>query len=180
MPIRPPEERNWWDLPIGLHEKVWLGLVFLVGVGMFLMMPLWHVFGAQNSPTTTYRVSPEGYFQRVQAWSRDAQRVPGGVKPPGDEAYLVAMRYAWFPNPLVLEAGRTYRIHVSSRDVNHGFSLHRDGEPSQKANFQVVPGYEFVLTMAFPEPGVYHIVCQEYCGLGHQAMVGKIVVEGGS
>ncbi len=180
MPVTSPSERNWWDVPLGIHEKIWLTVVVLVGVGMFVMMPVWHVFGDQNPSTTSYRVSPDGYFEKVTQWAKEAERVEQGVKPLGQDAYIVALRYAWFPNPLVLEAGVPYRIHLSSKDVNHGFSVHKDGEASQKVNFQVVPGYEYVLTMEFPDPGTYHIVCQEYCGLGHQNMVGKIIVEEGS
>lgn len=180
MPVTPPSERNWWDIPIGIHEKVWLSLVVLLGVGMFVMMPVWHAVGGQNSPTTTYRVSPDGYFKKVTDWTKGTQRGEEGVVPPGQDVYLAAMRFAWFPNSVVLQARVPYRIHLSSRDVNHGFSIHREGEAAQKANFQVVPGYEYVLTMEFQDPGVYYIVCQEYCGIGHHGMVGKIVVQGGS
>ena len=44
-------------------------------------------------------------------------------------------------------------------------------------NFQVVPGYDHVLTIKPQSPGVYPIVCNEFCGIGHQTMVGKIIVE---
>ncbi|HUE75495.1 MAG TPA: cytochrome C oxidase subunit II [Chloroflexota bacterium] len=184
MPITSPQARNWWSIPIGRAEKTWLGIVVVLGVAMFVMMPIWHAFGAQNSPTETYRVSPDAFWQKVDAFNaatgQVSVRTDQGVKPIGDDVYLGAMRYFWVPNTLVLEAGRKYRIHVSSRDVNHGFSIHREGEPSQKANFQVVPGYEYVLTMTFDQPGIYNVICQEYCGLGHQIMIGKIIVEGGN
>ncbi|MBI4312833.1 MAG: cytochrome C oxidase subunit II [Chloroflexi bacterium] len=179
MPITPPPERNWWDLPLGIHEKVWLSLVVVVGLGLFIMMPAWHVLGGQNSSNTSFRVAPEAYFEKTTQWTKGAEQTAQGLKPPGQDVYLAALRFAWFPNSVVLRAGVPYRIHLSSKDVNHGFSLHRDGEASQKVNFQVVPGYEYVLTMNFSNPGVYHIVCQEYCGIGHQVMVGKITVEGG-
>lgn len=183
MPITPPETRDWWSLPLGGHEKVWLTIVVLVGLAFFIMMPAWHVFGAQNSPTESYRISPDAFWQKVtgfnEATSGLSERTPQGVKPKGDDAYLGAMQFGWLPNSLVLEAGRKYRIHLSSKDVLHGFSLHKQGDPAQKSNFQAVPGYEYVLTMTFSEPGTYDIVCQEYCGAGHQFMMGKIIVEGG-
>ena len=176
MPIAPPSERNWWDLPLGIHEKVWLILVVAVGLGLFIMMPLWHVFGRQNPSSNTYRISPESYATKVTDWSKGARQVAEGLAPPGQDVYLLAGRFTWFPNALVLQSGVPYRIHLSTKDVNHGFSIHRDGEAAQKANFQVVPGYEYILTMEFTNPGVYHIVCQEYCGIGHQFMVAKFVV----
>jgi cytochrome c oxidase subunit 2 len=181
MPVRSPDPVDWWSVPIGKQEKIWLSLVVVTGVSLFAMMILWHVVGAQNSPTETYRVSPETFFQKAVDFNAAAgplsERTGTGVKPRGDDVYLAAMRYAWVPNTIVLERGRPYRIHLSSRDVNHGFSIHKNGDPAQKANFQAVPGYEYVLTMTFDETGVYDIVCQEYCGIGHQVMVGKFVVE---
>lgn len=183
MPIRSPDVRRWWSLPIGWEEKTWLSIVVVVGLGMFLMMPLWHAFGAQNSPTESYRIAPDAYWQKVTAFNDGkgglSIRTSKGVKPTGQDVYIGAMQWAWVPNQTILEVGKQYRIHLSSRDVNHGFSLHEQGQPSQKVNFQVLPGYEYVLTMTFEQPGTYEIVCQEYCGLGHQYMVGKLVVEGG-
>ena len=44
-------------------------------------------------------------------------------------------------------------------------------------NFQVVPGYDHVLTIKPTAPGEYPIICNEFCGIGHQQMVGKIIVE---
>ncbi len=43
-------------------------------------------------------------------------------------------------------------IHVPSKDVNHGIFINKDGEPAQKANFQAVPGYEYVLTSGITSP----------------------------
>src|SRR3990172_1996155 len=132
MPIAPPSERNWWDLPLGIHEKIWLTLVVAVGLGLFIMMPVWHVVGAQNSSTESYRVSPEGYKQRVADWSKGLGKTEQGVTPPGRDVYLLGQRWTWTPNPVVLQAGVPYRIHLSSLDLNHGFSLHREGMTSQK------------------------------------------------
>jgi cytochrome c oxidase subunit 2 len=33
------------------------------------------------------------------------------------------------------------------------------------------------LTIKPQSPGTYPIVCNEFCGIGHQSMVGKIIVE---
>jgi cytochrome c oxidase subunit 2 len=41
---------------------------------------------------------------------------------------------------------------------------------------QVHPGYEHVLTVTPDTSGEYSIVCNEYCGLGHHSMLGKIFV----
>ena len=57
-------------------------------------------------------------------------------------------------------------------DWQHGFSL----QPVN-INLQIVPGYEMVVTMTPDQAGDYAIVCNEYCGIGHHAMLGKIYVK---
>ena len=59
-----------------------------------------------------------------------------------------------------------------SMDYNHGFSL----QPAN-INIQVVPGYEHVVTVTPNQAGTYSIVCNEYCGIGHHTMVGRIYVK---
>ena len=42
---------------------------------------------------------------------------------------------------------------------------------------QVIPGYDHVLTLTPTSSGEFTIVCNEFCGIGHDRMVGKILVE---
>jgi cytochrome c oxidase subunit 2 len=44
-------------------------------------------------------------------------------------------------------------------------------------NFQVLPGYDHVLTITPTSKGEFIIVCNEFCGIGHDKMSGKILVE---
>jgi cytochrome c oxidase subunit 2 len=71
-----------------------------------------------------------------------------------------------------LEKDKSYRIHLSSMDWQHGFSL----QPVN-INLQILPGYEMVVTMTPDQAGDYAIVCNEYCGIGHHSMLGKIYVK---
>ena len=72
---------------------------------------------------------------------------------------------------LELEKGQTYRLHMSSIDLQHGFSL----QPVN-INIQVHPGYDMVTTVTPNQAGEFGIVCNEYCGLGHHTMTGRIYV----
>ena len=93
------------------------------------------------------------------------------VKPPaGADIYLLGRMWLWYP-VLELERGQSYRLHLSSLDLQHGFSL----QPIN-INVQVHPGYEHVLTVTPNKSGEYTIVCNEFCGLGHHMMMGKIFV----
>jgi cytochrome c oxidase subunit 2 len=62
-------------------------------------------------------------------------------------------------------------MHLSSLDVNHGFNLY-----PFNINFQVIPGYDYALDMTPTESGEFRIVCNEFCGVGHHVMVGRIEV----
>jgi cytochrome c oxidase subunit 2 len=94
------------------------------------------------------------------------------VEPPaGGDAYLIGRMWQWYP-ALRLRMGETYRIHLSALDLQHGFSL----QPLNM-NFQVLPGYDHVLTLTPTSKGEFTIVCNEFCGAGHHAMSGKIIVE---
>ncbi len=58
-----------------------------------------------------------------------------------------------------------------SMDWQHGFSL----QPTN-INLQIHPGYDMVLTVTPNEAGEYGIVCNEFCGIGHHTMIGKLYV----
>ena len=98
-------------------------------------------------------------------------RTPIVQPPPGSDAYLLAQMWRWSPI-LKLKAGQTYRLHISSPDLQHGFSL-----LPMNMNFQVLPTYDHVLTLTPTSAGEFSIVCNEFCGAGHHAMSGKIFVE---
>jgi cytochrome c oxidase subunit 2 len=88
---------------------------------------------------------------------------------------MLARTYEWWPI-LELEKGKSYRLHLSSLDLMHGFSL----QPVNM-NIQVHPGREQIITLTPKEAGTYGVVCNEYCGLGHHTMTGRIyVVEPGA
>ena len=78
--------------------------------------------------------------------------------------------WAWTP-VLRLQKDAEYTLHLSSLDVNHGFNLF-----GINVNFQVVPGYDYALRVVPSVAGEFPIVCNEFCGLNHHAMVGHIEV----
>ncbi len=167
-------ERIWWK-PLDKLEKRWVMVAVSWCLVLTAMMPIWLAFGHQNSPATTFRVDPADFMVKTQAFIAEYQVGEDGGKalvaaPSGGDAYIVAQRFQFSP-VLQLEKGKTYRVHVSSMDVLHGLSI----QPVN-LNFEVVPGYEFVITLTPTESGEFQIVCNEFCGLGHHVMSGKIVV----
>ena len=83
----------------------------------------------------------------------------------------LAPLFQWYPDPQAAE-GREYTLHLSALDVNHGFSLY-----PINVNFQVVPGYDYGLRVTPNASGDFRIICNEFCGIGHHIMVGRVIVE---
>lgn len=180
--IQPPSETIWWNQPLDRVEGTWIALALVWSLIMFVMMPVWHVYGKQNLSNEAYKTTPEAFMAKTQAMvnqytvrTETNQSIPVVHPPPGSDVYLLGRLWQWWPL-LELEKGQTYRLHISSMDWQHGFSV----QPVN-INTQIVPGYEMVLTITPDTDGDQTIICNEYCGIGHHNMVGKIyVTEGGS
>lgn len=175
--IQPPARRVWWKQPVDRVEIVWIAIALVWCLIMFAFMPYWHVYGEQNYSGEAYRVNPQEYVEKVNQFveeytvRRETDRQIPVVRPPaGGDVYLLARLWDWYPI-LELEAGETYRFHVSSADWQHGLSI----QPIN-INFQVLPGYDMVLNVTPTEPGEYAVVCNEYCGIMHHTMMSRIYV----
>ena len=164
----------WWK-PAGRQERIWVTVALVWSLIMFAMMPLWHLKGGQNPTGIRSRVTPQAYEARVKRFV-DEYKVgevngyPVVAPPPGAEVYLQARMWQWYP-VLRLKEGATYTLHISSLDVNHGFSLY-----PVNVNLQIVPGYDYALRVVPNRAGDYRIICNEFCGIGHHLMIGKIEV----
>lgn len=175
--ILPPSRRIWWKQPIDRVEGTWIALALLWSLIMFFMMPYWHLYGKQNLSNEAYRTTPTAYAAKAQAMvdkytvrTMTVQKLPVVHPPAGSDVYLVARLWQWWPL-LELDEGKSYRLHLSSLDWQHGFSL----QPLN-INLQVIPDYETVVTITPDTSGEFTIVCNEYCGIGHHTMLGKIFV----
>jgi len=175
MAITPPTERLWWKEPIAKVEIIWIVVAFLWGLTMFGMMIYWHAEGEQNLSNEAYRTTPERFAEKTNAMVeqytvREESGFPVVHPPAGSDVYLIARLWQWWPI-LELEKDQSYRLHISSLDWQHGFSL----QPVN-INLQIHPGYEMVLTATPDKAGEYGIVCNEFCGIGHHTMIGKMYV----
>lgn len=178
--LQPPAQAIWWSQPLDRVEGTWIGIALVWSLIMFFMMPFWHVYGKQNLSNEAYHTTPEAYTAKTQAMidqytvrmETDLQ-IPVVAPPPGSDVYLLGRLWQWFPI-LELQEGQTYRLHISSTDWQHGFSL----QPVN-INVQILPGYETVMTITPDTVGAQTIICNEYCGLGHHTMTGKIYVTEG-
>lgn len=166
-------QRVWWE-PLHRLEKSWVIIAFVWCLFLTAMMPIWLIVGKQNVPAETIRVNTESYAQQVEEFAAQYEIVNAAgdtvVAPPPGDVYAYARQFFFYP-ALQLEKGEEYRIHMSSLDVQHGLSI----QPVN-LNFQVLPGYDYVITLTPTEAGEFTIVCNEFCGIGHHGMFGKITV----
>jgi cytochrome c oxidase subunit II len=168
---------NWWK-PAHRAEKVWVGIAFAWCMVLFASMPFWHWKGGQNPSGIRRSVRPAAFMKRTQEFINqykvgDDRGMPIVAPPPGADIYLAAMAFQWTPI-LKLQKGVQYTLHLSSIDVNHGFSLF-----PVNVNFQVVPGYDYGLRITPNSSGDFRIMCNEFCGIGHHTMVGRVIVVDG-
>jgi len=174
MAIYEPD-RVWWN-PLSKDERIWVALALIWMLVSFIFMPIYHLVGAQNPPAETYKVSAEDFDKLVEGM---VEKYKVGeengfpvVRPSADEpVYIRASMWQWYPI-VELERGRTYKLHLSSMDIQHGFSL-----LPINMNLMVLPGYDYVATITPTTTGEFHVVCNEFCGVGHHMMVGKMYVK---
>ena len=175
MSLSPPSERIWWKEPIAKVALIWIVVAFLWGLTMFFMMIYWHGAGEQNLSNEAYKIKAEQFSARTQTMIdeytvRTESGFPVVRPPPGSDVYLIARLWQWWPI-LELEKDQSYRLHLSSMDYQHGFSL----QPVN-INVQVHPGYDMVVTVKPDKAGEYGVICNEFCGPGHHLMVSKLYV----
>lgn len=166
---------GWFHKQVSKDEKMWVLLSLALCLMLFFWMIAWHVWGNQNPSSLTYRAKPKEFVAMVESFTKKYMigtdnGVPVVMPDPKKDVFMLAEQWRWTP-VLVLQKGEWYKIHMSSKDVMHGFSI----QPVNM-NFMVYPDYDYVLSFKPTEAGDFRIVCNEFCGIGHHQMLGRIVV----
>jgi cytochrome c oxidase subunit II len=87
------------------------------------------------------------------------------------ELHYVARMWKFEPEDVMVPAGSTVDLYVSTADVTHGLIL-----LGTNLNLMVVPGVVNYARVHFDRPGVYQLLCHEFCGTGHERMTGLLRV----
>ncbi|WP_096155780.1 cytochrome c oxidase subunit II [Bacillus sp. FJAT-45066] len=98
-----------------------------------------------------------------------------GLKQIGDNEYELVMTlqiFSFTPNNIEIPAGATVHFIMTSKDVIHGIQV-----AGTNMNAMVTPGHIQRITQKFDTPGEYLVLCNEYCGVGHQLMATTITVK---
>lgn len=87
------------------------------------------------------------------------------------EIHFLAEMWTFEPKRVVVPAGSTLDIYVTSKDVTHGFQIQKTN-----VNLMVEPGVVTNARVHIDKPGIYPIICHEYCGVAHENMSGILEV----
>jgi len=169
MHIHPLEKR--WAIIATALALVMAGMVVYTAVAMNVHPPS----NVESIDSTALHLSSEFAEENL------------GVKTEKDGtivARVVMARYSVIPPEITLPAGRPIVLRAASADVLHG--LHVAGT---NIGTQVVPGYvsqvrttirfESVAEVGTKNPDgsvTVPLFCNEYCGMGHQSMFGRVRV----
>jgi cytochrome c oxidase subunit 2 len=91
------------------------------------------------------------------------------------EVHMVARMWAFDPPEVRLPPGAVVDLYLSALDVTHGLYIERTN-----VNLMAVPGAVNAARVRFDAEGEYPVICHEYCGVGHQAMMGRFVIAKGT
>ena len=155
-------------MTIALYERIWmwgatalivlfLGAIFVTAVAQAVEPP-GHL---ETLDPTAIASHPEFGTPQITTNSDGTVVVP-----------VVAGMFSFTPDPIEVPANVRVTFRLTSSDIIHGFQV-----VGTNANAMAIPGYVTRFTVTFPAPGEYPIACNEYCGLLHHAMVGKLVVK---
>ncbi len=140
-------------------EKLVIG-VSLVLMGMFVFFVL---MAGQTKDITVADCLPY-----------DSKYLEPGVVELNDSTYqvmYVASMWQFEPHEVAVPVGSEVDFYLTSKDVVHGFHIYE-----KNVNLMAIYGAVTKSTTKFTEPGIYTIVCHEYCGVGHQMMRAEIIV----
>lgn len=129
------------------RENGWLVVVLVLLVALLL---------------STIWLTPYGDDDEAAAAGRSVVEVTGA-------------QFAWTIAPREVRAGRRIEFRIRATDVSHGFGLY---DPEDRLVFQVqaIPGELQKEYATLSTPGVYQVVCLEFCGVAHHAMLSRLVV----
>jgi len=99
----------------------------------------------------------------------------GELADTGRQIEVEGRQWYWQLSDQKARQGETVVFNVTTSDVNHGFGIY-DPDMRLVGQTQAMPGYANSLKFRFEKPGTYKLLCMEYCGLAHHAMISEFNV----
>jgi len=152
-----PLERKW----------IWISLVLAVVMGGLLGF---YAVASNLNPPSNVETIDSSRLHLTQEFAEDNLGVKN--QPDGSlRVTLVAARYGFYPQHIEVPADTPVTFRIASADVLHGVHV-----PFTNMTTMIVPGYISEVQTRFPRTGEFSLLCNEYCGLGHDSMWSRLVV----
>jgi cytochrome c oxidase subunit II len=149
-------------------EKIWLTFGLIMMLVFLATITTAAVVDGVIPPSHVQTIDPTKVSQTPPFDHPGLHKLADGAY----EAYYIARIFSFTPQHLEVPVGSRVTFYVTSGDVEHGFSV-----PETGVNTMVTPGWVSTVSHTFMKPGKYLLVCNEYCGAGHQLMAGDIEVK---
>jgi cytochrome c oxidase subunit 2 len=148
-------------------ERLWLMFAVAMMAVFFAVITVAALVDGMIPPSRLQSIDPTRVSQTPPFDKPGLHKIADHVY----EAYYVAHIFAFDPATIAVPAGSRVTFFVTSADVMHGFSI-----PETGVNTAVEPGWVSSVAHTFTTPGTFLLICNEYCGSGHQLMAAKVVV----
>lgn len=149
-------------------ERYWLIAVSVVlGAFTAALLASVFIFGV-TLPSPVARVDP------ADLENTEFNKESLGVRHMGDDQYtatILAQMWRYEPAEITVPVGAEVTFEMTAKDITHGIIVE-----GHSINLMLLPGQVARQTTRFDRPGEYQLICHEYCGPGHQNMIGKIIV----
>lgn len=154
-------------MKVDIYERVWMWGVAVVLAAFFISVAVAAYARQIHPPSHIETIDPRTAMT-------DPRMAPQGVSVDADgrvHVRVVGVTFAWLPVEATVPAATPITFHLTSADVVHGYQI-----VGSNGQAMVIPGYISQFTTQFMTPGEYLIACNEYCGVGHHMMAGKLIV----
>ncbi|MEM7736533.1 MAG: c-type cytochrome [Deinococcota bacterium] len=153
---------------VNQYEFLWISFFLLMSVGHIVLIAYSLALEGPHIATQVTRAKPtelleQGIFAN-----------PGVTyleRPNRAEVVGVAQAFAFSPAEIVLEKDVETTFYLTSRDVIHGYHVQ-----GSNINAELIPGEVSTFQYTFNRTGEFRLACNQYCGIGHQNMLAKIIV----
>jgi cytochrome c oxidase subunit 2 len=150
-------------------EKRWIWVVVGI-VALMIGIQIYYAAAQHFHPPSNVEVIDSAKLQLSKEFAEDKL----GVKKEPDGSYtvtVVAARYGFYPQVITIPVDTPIKFRVASLDVLHGLQV-----PFSNMNTMVVPGYISQVNTTFTKVGNFPMICNEFCGAGHDYMYGEVHV----
>jgi cytochrome c oxidase subunit 2 len=147
-----------------LYERIWMWGVGAVLVFFFATLANATVRHGFHPPSHVETINPRTVFQDPGFRQQGVRVDSSGTI----TVTVIGLMFTWMPGEIVVPADTPVTFRMTSVDVNHGFQI-----VGSNGQAMLIPGYVSQFTVSF-RPGEYLVACNEYCGIGHHQMAGKL------